>query len=252
MSGSALLHGSGQRTEKEAYFLSTILINYDDSLVGRIPDVESHNFYGASASPVNEHIALECIRYAIEDILQWSPETALKKFDRYILSLMKLNRIAAYIVYPAEVESGDPLYILSRLYPDTVKVTEQDFVKRTFESILRSGSQQFPREYFIGGDGFRRFCFCMKYVIENFTSIDSVEELYKFMDSPQGKRLLYRYRLKVPADQFFISILDVCRYITRGDPDSELYYAYYSFIDEFEKKTKKAEKDQNQGEKKEI
>lgn len=226
--------------------MSTVLVNYDDSLIGRIPDVESHNFYGAAASAVNERIALECIRYAIEDVLQWTPETALKKFDRYILSLMKLNRIAAYIVYPVEVESNDPLYILSRLYPDTVKVTEQDFVKRTFESILSSGEQQFPREYFIGGDGFRRFCFCMKYVIENFTSIDSVEDLYRFMDSPQGKRLLYRYRLKVPADQFYISILDVCRYITRGDPDSELYFAYYSFQDEFEKETKKAEESDSQ------
>ena len=52
--------------------MDTCFIDYDDSLIGRIPYVDAYNFYGTEAGGANEKKALDCIRYAIEKILEWS------------------------------------------------------------------------------------------------------------------------------------------------------------------------------------
>ena len=46
--------------------MDTCLIDYDDSLIGRIPYVDAYNFYGPEPGDANEKKALSCIRYALE------------------------------------------------------------------------------------------------------------------------------------------------------------------------------------------
>ena len=227
--------------------MDTCFIDYDDSLIGRIPYVDAYNFYGTEAGGANEKKALDCIRYAIEKILEWTPDEAVLKFDSYIIRIMRLDKLLSYINFPVEVPFGNPRYILSLLYPGKVRLNRERLVEETFEAVLESARKkkelkgtedeerlkQFPREYFSGTEGFRRFCSCIKYILENYKPMSSVEEIYSFFSSPQGKRLLYDFRLKVPADQFSIDLLSVIRYIAREEPDSDLYYCFYSFKKEF-------------------
>lgn len=206
--------------------MDAMLIDYDDSLIGRIPYVDAYNFFGPDAGGANQTKALGCIRYAIEDILQWDEETAVKKFDAYIIRVMKLAKMVAYIDFPTEVPQGDARYILSLLYPSKVRINQEKLIEETYRGVLDGDGKQFPREYFAGGLGFKRFCYCIKFLLENYKTFDNIEDIYNYFDSPQGKKFLCTYRLKVPADQFAINMLDVMHCITKDDPDSDLIYTY--------------------------
>lgn len=227
--------------------MDTCYIDYDDTVIGRIEVLDSYNYYGSAPGGVNEKQALDIIRYAIEKILAWTPDDAILKFDSYMIRIMNLEKVISYIRYPVEVPYGSTRYILSLLYPDKVHLDREKLVGEVFEDVLESARRkeqskgtdkletlkQFPREYFSGSEGFMRFCCCIKYVIENYKPMSSVEEIFSFFCSSQGKHLLYEFRLKVPADQFSIELLSVLRYITREEPDSELYFSYYTFQQEY-------------------
>lgn len=235
--------------------MDTCYIDYDDTLIGRIPYIDAYNFYGSAPGGANERKALGCIRYALEDVLEWTPEESVLKFDEYIIRIMKLEKVIPYIDYPVEIPYGNPRYILSLLYPDRVRIDRERLVEETFEEVLESAREkertkgtenetrlkQFPREYFSGSEGFKRFCCCIKHIIENYKPMSSVEEIYSFFSSQAGKKLLYDFRLKVPADQFSIDLLSVIRYITREEPDSDLYYCFFSFRREYDRLKKEEE-----------
>lgn len=214
--------------------MDAMFIDYDDSLIGRIPYVDAYNFYGPDAGGANQTKALSCIRYAIENILHWDEDMAVKKFDDYVIRIMKLTKMIAYIDFPPEVPYGDCRYILSLLYPDRVKINHEKLIEETYKSVLERDGKQFPREYFAGGAGFKRFCYCVKFLLENYKPFNQIEEIYEFFDSPQGKKYLCEYRLKVPADQFAINMLDVIHCITQNQPDSDLYFSYIVWKKDFE------------------
>lgn len=214
--------------------MDAMFIDYDDSLIGRIPYVDAYNFYGPEPGGANQAKALSCVKYAIEEVLQWDEDTAVKKFDDYIIREMKLYKIISYIDFPTEVPMGDARYILSLLYPHRVRMNQEKLIEDIYKGVLEGNGKQFPREYFAGGIGFKRFCYCIKFLLENYMPFDNIEDIYIFFDSPQGKKFLYEYRLKVPADQFAINMLDVVRYITKEDPDSELIFHYIQWKKEYE------------------
>lgn len=209
--------------------LDTMLIEYEDTLINRLPEVRSDNFYGKKQTYANQTRALSCIRYAIEEILQWDADKAINKFDAYMLKCMKLTKIADYIDYPDEVSKRDPRYILSLLYPQKVKLDHERLVSEVFQRVLRHEDKQFPRDYFSGGIGFNRFCYCVKYIIENNLVIDNIPEIYDFFSSLKGKNILLEHRLRTPAYQYAIDLYAVIYTITREYEDAELWYCYYCF-----------------------
>ena len=209
--------------------MDSLITEYEDTLIGRMPHGDVCNFYGITASNTNEQKAIMCVKYVIEKVLLWDENEAINKFDEYIINLMKLNKIIDYIDYPVEVPHGDPRYILSLLYPRRVRINKVKLIEETYAKVLENKGKQFPREYFVGGLGFQRFCICFKYLLENIKTFDNVEEIYDYFDSPEGKKMLYDYRLKVPADQFFINIFDVIHCVTGNSPHCDLWYFYKTF-----------------------
>lgn len=250
------LVGSDEKVEKFGFSsmgIDTITSDYDDVLAGKSDSVSINAFYTMAPGGTNEKMALDCIRYAIEEILEWTPREAIQKFDSYMLRLMKLERVAEFIAYPVEVGTNDTRYIMSRLYPNRVRISREKLIRDTYEKVLSGTGKQFPREYFNGGEGFRRFCVCLTHLVENYTTISSTEEFYSFFMSAKGKRFLDVQRLRVPADQFAISMLDVIHYVTRNRPDSDMWYAYFTFRKEVarlyreERRQKEAEAAENGG-----
>lgn len=226
-------------------FDNTIIVDYDDSLIGQNESFNKDNFDSVIPGGANQQKALEVIRYAIEDVLAWGEKTALTKFDSYIIRLMNLDKVIRYIDYPVEVEKGNPQYILACLYPGRIRLSEEKLVVDTYRKILEASAEdeektQFPREYFGSGIGFRRFCICLKYLIETTTKLKTIPEIYNFFDSTKGKKYLYDFRLKVPAEQFAISMPDVIHYITRNEANADLFYYRYLYDKELKKvKSKK-------------
>ena len=210
--------------------MTSLYIAYEDYLIGRTNSISNYFFYGAEPGEANEKIALELIKYVIEKLLRWSPTTAIKRFDSYMVKILKLERIILFIDYPIEVEKGSVEYILYLLYPNKVRMSQKDLAERIYRGILEE-KKQFPREYFSGTIGFQRYFYCLRYLIVNYKVFYSTEEMYQFFSSPEGKKFLAKNRLKVPAAQLGIHVLDAVYHISKDNENSKFYYCYYRFLE---------------------
>ena len=83
--------------------MDTLFMDYENSLIGANKDIGIYNFYGAEAGGANQQRAVTCIRYVLENVLQWTVEESIQKFDNYMITLMKLERVVDFIRYPDEV-----------------------------------------------------------------------------------------------------------------------------------------------------
>lgn len=217
------------------FIIDDIIGEYDDLLIGRRKAFSRDLFYGAEPGGYNEKMALECIRYAIESLLRWDADTAVQKFDSYIIKSLKLDTVLRYIDFPPDLDFGNAKYILSRLYPDRVKLNMQTLTITTLTDILAGKRAQFPRDYFIGPEGFVRYCYCIKHLIEIYVPFNSIPDIYEYFLQPSGNAFLAASKLKIPTYQYKLNVFDAIHRITQKEPDSDLYYYYYSFLKEYNK-----------------
>ena len=220
--------------------MTSLYIAYEDYLIGRTNSISSYFFYGAEPGEANEKIALDLIQYVIEKLLRWTPATAIKRFDSYMVKIMKLERIILFIDYPIEVEKGSVEYILYLLYPDKMNLSQNELAERIYQDVLEEG-KQFPREYFSGTIGFQRYCYCLRYLIVNYKVFYSTEEIYSFFSRPEGKKFLADHRLKVPANQLGINVLDAIYHISKDNENSQFFYCYYRFLEKDAEQIRKTE-----------
>jgi len=216
----------------------TIKSEIDDVIINKNKRLGINSFYGLGQTGSGELHALYCFRYIIEDILQWSPETAIKKFDTYMIDSLGIRILTDYIEFPDEIDEATmALYILSLLYPRQVRLNEEDLIILTYKRIMTGERKQFPRDYFSGGEGFRRACFIIKYIIENNVPFTNIKDIYEFFyyDVP-SKNYLINQRLKVPIYHYGIDIFDVIHAITQDYDDSDLWFNYYMFKRELDRK----------------
>lgn len=221
--------------------IDTLFLDYENSLIKRTNSIGAYNFYGAEPGGANQQRAISCIRYAIENVLGWEIEEAINKFDEYMIHAMKLDRIIEFIKWPSEVKVGNSRYILSLLYPERVKLNQYILIEEVYKGVL-NGTEQFPRECFTGPDGFYRFCACFQYLITTYKTFSSLQELYEFILSSDGNKFLYKYRLKVPADQLQIRLIDCIHTVTKDEENSLLYHSFYDFEIQYRKAKMKNQK----------
>ena len=208
--------------------MNELKLEYLEVLLGNKDGISPYHFVNALPGGTNQQKALECIRFAIEDVLGWDVQTARQKFDSYMVRLLKLERLADFIVYPPELGPRDCRYILALLYPDSIHLSEQGLIEELYQKIL-DGNAQFPREYFLGQKGFYRFCVCLCYLISHYRPFEDLEALYRFLSSPDGRAWLDQYRLRVPMEHLGIDLLKCVWELTKDQPHSTLYYCYYRF-----------------------
>lgn len=207
--------------------MQNLFVAYDDMLIGRTEGISASFFLGAEASDANQRVALSCIRYALEQVLGWPKEQSVRKFDSYIVRVMRLEQLIKHIVFPDEIDDGDPEYILHLLYPKDVRINWNKKVIQLYEDAKKTKSQ-FPRSFFLGPEGFERYCVCFKHLVETSKLFYGLDELYQYFLSNEGKALLRDNRLSSPASQFGIDILDVLYAVTKNLKNSRLYYIRYS------------------------
>ena len=206
---------------------------YDNLLIGDSEDMDISLFYGKQPGGINERIAIDCLRYILKDILKWDYNVAKYKFDDYIIKRMKLKRLLLFIKYPVEISPDNYDYVLALVYSRKHYLDKTQIIENTYKSVLEKNDAQFPRNYFVGAEGFVRFSICLKYLIEYYHPVNSLEELYNFFTFGKWKVFLLKNRLKVPAETFAINILDVIYNITQNMPHSYFYYSYYSFLHQY-------------------
>lgn len=224
--------------------MEDICYEYDELLIGNRENFSRDLFYGVEPGGYNERMAFECIRYAIESVLNWNPDTAVQKFDSYIIRTMRLDGLLRYIDFPPDLEFGDAKYILSKLYPSKVRINQQSLTITTLTDVLAGKRAQFPRDYFIGPEGFIRYCYCIKYLIEVYVPFSSIPDIYEYFMSSKGNNFLSTYKLKIPTYQYKLNIFDAIHKITKNNPNGDLYYNYYTFLKKYNQIIKEEQTEQ--------
>ena len=214
--------------------MNTLYTDYENVLIGQLKEIPAYHFYGQDPTLSNERTAVELIRYAFENILGWEKDDIKKKLDTYMLTVMRLTKLLKYIEWPVEVKKGNLQYVLYLLYPDDFQMNPQELTVDTYLKIL-ANETNFPKEYFIGTEGFYRYCICFKYAITNFKAFKSVEEIYLFFSSPAGNRFLVKYKIFTPVEILTIDVYDVIHAITEGMEYSDAYYVLYKLTKELKK-----------------
>lgn len=213
----------------------SLLSKYDDVLIGRASILDASNFLN-TGNTSNAKRALSVFKYAIESVLGWTPQEAIYNFDMFTLKNMQLENLFAYINVPDEFKKDKSKYILAQLYPKLVYDTEEERIINAYKSVLCNEGLQFPREYFLGSDGFYRFCVCLKYAIENYTFFNTLDDVWEFISSPKGNKFLFEKRLLVPADYYMLNIKQALYEITKDYEDSFLWFLSSIFEEQLAKK----------------
>ena len=211
----------------------SLFIDYDNVLIGRADRLSPDHFYGIEHPKANHRQAIILFKYVLENVLCWDIKQSISMFDEYIVKLMKLERMMDYIQWPADIIPGDTKFLLSLIYPDKLRVNIKQAIYETYRRV-REENKQFPREYFNGTNGYYRFCTCLSYLFKYIKPMNSIPDMYEFINSPEGKKFLFDYRLKIPSDHLNIDLYNCLYTITSGE-ESTLYYHYFSFHRELNK-----------------
>lgn len=74
-----------------------ILNEYEEVLIGNKKKIST--WYFVFDKKGNERVAISVIRYAIENLLGWDIQTAIRLFNKNYISFMKLDQMIKYIAY---------------------------------------------------------------------------------------------------------------------------------------------------------
>lgn len=207
-----------------------IIYEYEQMLLGKKKNIDSEIFcfneYG------NEKLALEIFRYAIEDIMHWSPIDAYHGLNEKYINLLKLKHIVRYIRFPAEFDSDKDFYfIVSRLYPDKIKINVKERTLIMYQQLLSGEIKKFPKRFLEGRDGEMRAAFCLKYAIQNYGLFENIEDLYRAFSCSEGNEFLRKVKLYLPCTTLYELPIDFLHasFPQKEQEKNEFIYTMYRF-----------------------
>lgn len=205
-----------------------ILYEYDEYLLGNISSFSRH-FFNSTDRETEENVLL-IFKYAIEDILQWTPIEARDYLTEDVIKRLKLDKLIKKVKFPGELNPHtDYFYITHLLYPNVVKFNERELILKTYKEVLAGKLYKFPKEYLDGAKGVMRICVCFQYMIAQYLSFSSIKEIYEFFTTPAGSKALKKYRLyPVCIDKFEFQIDFLHQSLPNVQKD-EFWYNYYRF-----------------------
>lgn len=207
-----------------------ILYEYETILLGKKGSVDSDLL---SYSPVqNEALALEVFRYAIEKIMHWSPMDAYYHLNNETIKLLKLASFAKQINFPPEFNpKTDYFYIVSRLYPDKIKINIKERALIMYQNLLEGKIKKFPKRFTEGRDGEMRSLFCLKYAIKNYGTFTDIEDLYRAFSEQDGVNFLKQVKLFQACSTIFEFPIDFLHaaFSEEEQVENEFIYTMYRF-----------------------
>ena len=227
--------------------------NYEDALIGRrrfslkIPgylerkptrekgtfeDLERARDIQAS----KENDALAVVRYAITNILGWTPQEAFVFFNKEVMQKLKLDQACKYIQFPRDLSpNSDYWWIIYKAFPTQVSYEPYQRVLNMYKRLLKGEIKHFSRNVFDGTEGAEYLNSLLHYFISENIPANTVEDLYdafghsaNIVKELKKAKLFYAYKNK------FYSPLDWL-HSSLEDESNSLYYHYQQYMDVFEK-----------------
>lgn len=223
---------------------NSYIYEYEQILLGKRKTFSAFLF-GISEEEDTKH-ALEVCRYGLEKILNWQPTMTRDYFDTDIAKRLKLLPAIEHIAFPPELNpEKDYFYIIHRLYPQLVHFDTRQARMHLYEALGQKGSgkKHFPKGYFQGPHGPARAADCLLYVLKNYCTYDSIEDLYSFFGNPsKANQFLKQYQLYLPCNNLYEYPVDFLHASLGSKYRINFLHEYYHFINvmnDLQKKEKK-------------
>lgn len=212
--------------------MNRIIQEYEQILIGNKTEFPADFFrYGKSG---NEQVALILVQYAVEYLLQWTPEQAQQFFTPEIAKKMKLNQVLKHITLPDDIDMSDTSYIITLLYPK-LHHDRTESIQETYKQIVSGEKKRYEKNFMFGYPGLVRANLCLRYALSK-KSFNSVRSLYQFMASDEGMAFLKDYHLYPMYKYFYNSSLDYLHNSLDITQRKNFYYGFFSFWQAFKKK----------------
>ena len=185
-------------------------------------------------------------RYAITNLLHWTPQEALLYLNDQIIRALKLNKTYEALGIDSKCTNiPDYRCILQYAFPDEIKYDIKTEAIEGYERIIKAGKwanntekSKYPKGFFDGKDGITRSAAILNYAINNFLSYMTTEELYEFFaKKAQAKSWLTEKKMNVALKFTYESPLDYLHYSLPFNKKDNLYY-YAEVVNEYYKKSK--------------
>jgi hypothetical protein len=112
-----------------------IIKMYESTLINDVP----FNRYYLKMCEDKHAMAITVFKYAVEDLLKWTPEMTRDNMNAELIKYMKLDSIYRFLEFPSElVKSRDYFYIAHILYPDRIKYDKTSYIFRRTKELLET------------------------------------------------------------------------------------------------------------------
>lgn len=150
------------------------------------------------------------LRYAIENVKNWTPEQARRELSLKDVKDLKLHLVKEYIEPPIEAKPNDVYYLVDYAYPYLPKLSEEERVLWVYKEVLAGIRRHFPPLYFQSVKGEERAKICFDYMFYELMGENDIYVLPQiFGKTERAYSILKKHRLKILVDTLYFSPFDM-------------------------------------------
>lgn len=203
-----------------------LLYEYQLLLLGRIPSIQSDLFDGEAKQ--KEKAALDIVRYAVENLLRWTPKEMAAKFNGEVITKLKLNKVVSYISFPPEADKKRDYFVYAhKLYPNIIPMDLYTLTILTYNNVHEKHLVKFPKGFFDDTLGRTRALLCMNYALSRDGAFRSKQELYKTFTETTGMQFIQRHRLDLARRLSWEYPIDFIHEALSINDRDDMWYHYY-------------------------
>lgn len=211
-----------------------VLADYDQLVIGNLRNIDPYYFADKSRE-TNQSLALLVIQYAIEKYIKWSPQKMYASITMDIMHQWHLATILRYVDFPADMNKEKyTSYLAHMIYPDIIQCTEADICLAVYRRALDGANKKVPKDFFRGAHAMDYLCYCLRYVIDNFTNFKTLEEAYEFFGTTKCMKFLRTYKLGSCIKEQFEAPIVPFYLLCAHDQQIPILFHYYRFWSVFE------------------
>lgn len=210
--------------------MQNIKKDYENLLLKDDPGVNLSTSYFCYTDYNNHKLALDLFRYVMEEILHWTAIDIVHSLDLNTIKNLHLLVPYKYLIFPEELNKRkDCFYVAHLLYPNEIPYSTKSLVTIAYQKVLSQESGKFSKNFFSGAEGELRACICLQYLLKEYLSFSSVEEIYYYFSTPKAMSTLRQYHLASVCSELFESPLEFVHNSLPNKQKNELYFQFYRF-----------------------
>lgn len=227
------------------------IYEYEEMLMGKISKFKCSLQKEENTLEENRREAGRIWRYAIVNILHWTPDEAVRYLNYDIVKMLHLDKTFDAIGF-VKTNNFNPdfRFALQYAFPEEKScqldlrkqaLTEYNRVAKLGEWASDPVSYKYPKKFFIGESGMKRASYLMQHVVNTYLkgAMDRYEIYAFFANYNEAKRWLIQKSLGSPVTIMYNTPLDYFHFSMTGDEQDDVLYHIHVINELYKSEVKK-------------